>query len=77
MYSRERFTRTEFITVLTGYVPEYMEAKSGTTPLERRPILIGYRGRDIGARYGELGFWKCEIGRRMKTRASSRYSLQH
>jgi hypothetical protein len=66
VYPRERFTRTEFITVLTGYVPEHLEAKSGTTPLERRPILIGYRGRDIGARYGELGFWKYEIGRRMR-----------
>jgi len=66
VYPKERFPRTEFITVLTGYVPEHLEVKSGTTPLERRPIVIGYRGRDIGARYGELGFWKFEIGRRMK-----------
>jgi hypothetical protein len=66
VYPRERFPHTEFITVLTGYVPEHLEGKSGTTPLERRPNLIGYRGRDIGARYGELGFWKYEIGRRMK-----------
>jgi hypothetical protein len=66
VYPKERFPRTEFITVLTGYVPEHLEAKSGTTPLKRRPIVIGYRGRDIGARYGELGFWKFEIGRRMK-----------
>ncbi len=66
VYPRERFPRTEFITVLTGYVPEHLAATSGTTPLERRPIVIGYRGRDIGARYGELGFWKSEIGRRMK-----------
>ena len=47
-------------------MPEHLEGKSGTTPLERRPIVIGYRGRDIGARYGELGFWKYEVGRRMK-----------
>jgi hypothetical protein len=66
VYPRERFPRTEFITVLTGHVPEHLETKSGATPLERRPITIGYRGRDIGARYGELGFWKAEIGRRMK-----------
>ena len=66
VYPRERFPRTEFITVLTGYVPEHLETKSGTIPLERRPIPIGYRGRDIGARFGELGFWKSEIGRRMK-----------
>jgi SAM-dependent methyltransferase len=42
--------------VLTGYVPEHLKSKPGTTPLERRPIVIGYRGRDIGARYAELGF---------------------
>ena len=66
IYPRERFPHTEFITVLTGYVPEHLEGKSGTTPLGRRPILIGYRGREIGARYGELGFWKSEVGRRMK-----------
>jgi len=66
VYPRARFPRTEFITVLTGYVPEHLEGKSGATPLGRRPIVIGYRGRDIGARYGELGFWKYEIGRRMK-----------
>lgn len=66
VYPRERFPHTEFITVLTGYVPEHLEGKSSTTPLERRPIVIGYRGRDIGARYGELGFWKYEVGRRMK-----------
>jgi hypothetical protein len=66
VYPRERFPHTEFITVLTGYVPEHLERKSGTTPLARRAIVIGYRGRDIGARYGELGFWKSEVGRRMK-----------
>lgn len=67
VYPKDRFLHTEFITVLTGYVPEHLAAKSGTAPLERRPIVIGYRGRDIGARYGELGFWKSEIGRRMRT----------
>ncbi len=66
VYPKGRFPRTEFITVLTGYVPEHLERMSSITPLERRPIVIGYRGRDIGARYGELGFWKFELGRRMK-----------
>lgn len=66
VYPSQRFPHTEFITVLTGYVPEHLERRSGTTPLDRRPITIGYRGRNIGARYGELGFWKYELGRRMK-----------
>ena len=34
-------------------------------PLSDRKNLIAYRGRDIGARYGRLGFEKFEIGRRM------------
>ncbi|HZI41389.1 MAG TPA: hypothetical protein VFD67_06780, partial [Gemmatimonadaceae bacterium] len=67
VYPKERFPHTEFITVLTGYVPDHLERRLDATPLERRPIVVGYRGRDIGPRYGELGFWKAEIGRRMKS----------
>ncbi len=51
---------------LTGYVPEsLLTRKFDYTPLQDRAILIGYRGRDIGAKYGQLGFEKYEIGRRM------------
>lgn len=51
---------------LTGYMPERL-AKSlpPIMPLAEREIAIGYRGRDIGAKYGRLGFDKYEIGRRM------------
>ena len=56
-----------FVTVFTGYVPEgFADAHGGGLPLAERPITIGYRGRDIGGRYGRLGFEKFEIGRRMK-----------
>ena len=34
-------------------------------PLGERKTWVAYRGRDIGARYGRLGFEKYEIGRRM------------
>ena len=34
-------------------------------PLDERKTWVAYRGRDIGARYGRLGFEKYEIGRRM------------
>jgi len=67
VYPRVEFPNVEFVTVLTGYVPE---ADINSTPLPKpladRGIFIGYRGRDIGGRYGQLGFDKYEIGRRMK-----------
>jgi len=66
VYPRSEFPDVSFITVLTGYVPESLAAGSAPRPLAERPIFIGYRGRDIGGRYGRLGFDKFEIGRRMK-----------
>jgi hypothetical protein len=67
IYPREMFPRTEFISVLTGYVPENSELRGKSTrPLRDRPIVVGYRGRDIGGHYGRLAFEKLEIGRRMR-----------
>jgi hypothetical protein len=67
IYPRKSFPKTEFVTVLTGYVPERLAEQScPRIPLKDRPILVGYRGRDIGARYGRLAFEKYEIGRRMR-----------
>ena len=57
----------QLIHVLTGYVPEMAVASNHSVPpLKDRPILIGYRGGYIGARYGRLAFDKAEIGRRMR-----------
>jgi hypothetical protein len=67
VYSRNEFPDVEFVTVLTGYVPDDFAAhRRPSVPLADRPYVIGYRGRDIGGRYGRLGFDKFEIGRRMK-----------
>ncbi len=67
VYPRQEFPGVEFISTFTGYVPEWLaETKPNILPLAARPILVGYRGRDIGPRYGRLGFEKFEIGRRMK-----------
>ena len=67
IYPRREFPHTEFITVLTGYVPEALaERGKGARPLRARPIQIGYRGRRLDAYYGRLGFEKFEIGRRMR-----------
>jgi len=67
IYPREMFPETEFIGVLTGYVPENPELRGQSTRrLRDRPVVVGYRGRDIGGRYGRLAFEKLEIGRRMR-----------
>lgn len=67
IYPREMFPRTEFITVLTGYVPENSELRGRSSRrLRDRPVVVGYRGRDIGGHYGRLAFEKLEIGQRMR-----------
>lgn len=67
VYPKAEFPDVTFITVFTGYVSDDFEARRPPAlPLAERPVLIGYRGRDIGGRYGRLGFDKFEIGRRMK-----------
>jgi hypothetical protein len=65
VYPRAMFPGTDFITVLTGYVSDAVGPQR-RVPLRERPTAIGYRGRDIGARYGRLGLDKFEIGRRMR-----------
>lgn len=66
VYPRDMFPETEFVTVLTGYVPEFLKAhRRSWTPLARRPIVIGYRGRQNGGHLGRLGYDKYEIGQRM------------
>ena len=67
VYPRAMFSETEFISVLAGYVPAALEARwRSPTPLAQRTITIGYRGRELPAYYGQLGFDKFEIGRRMR-----------
>jgi hypothetical protein len=73
VYPPQMFPGTEFVTVLTGYVPECPEIRRvAPLPLAERPIAVGYRGRDIGGRYGRLAFDKLEIGRRMRAVCEAR-----
>jgi hypothetical protein len=77
VYPREMFPGTEFVTVLTGYVSEPLKARrQGWMPLAQRPIAIGYRGRQIRGHYGQLGFDKYEIGRRMRE-ICREHGIQH
>ena len=66
IYPPERFPGVEFVSVLPGYAPEIDRPERFIRPLAERPITVGYRGRDIG--FGDLGYWKLEVGR--KTRAA-------
>jgi hypothetical protein len=73
VYPRAEFPGVDFVTVLTGYVPEGGESVSTyALPLRDRPTLIGYRGRDIGGRYGRLAFDKLEVGRKMRAICEAR-----
>lgn len=56
----------EFRHVLTGYVSPELEAWQDVPPLSARPIVIGYRGRELPYRYGLLGREKVLIAQRMR-----------
>lgn len=66
VYPASEFPGIHVVQGLTGYMPETLtEFGRRTAPLSERQIVVGYRGRDIGAKYGRLGIEKYEIGRRM------------
>jgi hypothetical protein len=65
VYPKSELPGVTIIQGLTGYVPEQLR-QFPIAPLAHRGTWVAYRGRDIGARYGRLGFEKYEIGRRMK-----------
>lgn len=67
VYPKKEFPGVTFLTVFTGYVTDdFLTGRPEPPALKDRPIVVGYRGRNIGGRYGRLGFDKFEIGRRMK-----------
>jgi hypothetical protein len=66
VYPPHEFPGVKFVNVLTGYVPIELNQLKGFAPLRERSILIGYRGRNLGYWYGELGQEKVRIGARMR-----------
>jgi hypothetical protein len=66
----ERLPQTEILPTLTGYVPASLVGRA-TTPLEARPVDVGYRGRSLPYWTGRLGYEKVEIGRAFAARCET------
>jgi hypothetical protein len=62
VYPKQEFPATRFENALTGYVSSYAQ-RQDIKPPSRRTNLVGYRGRSLPLRYGQLGFDKVDIGR--------------
>lgn len=60
VYPKEKLPNLLKKNTLTGYIPEKLFTLT-PTPLENRPIDIGYRARKLPFWYGELGKDKWEI----------------
>lgn len=72
VYPSSRFPTTDFLSVLTGYVPENLSLDRYALPLPERDCLIGYRGRKLPHVYGTLGFEKYRIGIDVRRLAEAR-----
>jgi hypothetical protein len=66
VYPRNMFPDVRFETVLSGYVSDELLTIEDIRPLVERPIIVGYRGRDLIGRYGGLARQKAEIGLRVR-----------
>jgi hypothetical protein len=66
VYPKSEFPNTRFVTNLTGYVPEKLPATSELPMPSQRSLMVGYRGRPLPIRYGQLGVEKIDVGRIVK-----------
>lgn len=66
VYPKLEFPHTRFVSNLTGYVPELLPPVDSLTMPSERSLVIGYRGRPLPVRYGQLGIDKVRIGRTVK-----------
>lgn len=64
VYPKNEFPKTKFVNNLTGYAPEnlYSLFNGEETSPSRRSIEIGYRGRNLPVKYGDLAREKIRIG---------------
>lgn len=67
VYPKAEFPNTRFVTNLTGYVPEKLPPIHELPLPSKRTRMVGYRGRPLPIRYGQLGVEKVAIGQIVKT----------
>lgn len=73
IYHEPWFDDVCFDVVQTAYLDESVIADGrGVLPLAERPIPLGYRGRELPYRLGDLGWHKSEVGHRFKTACAAR-----
>ncbi len=72
VYPPNEFPGVVFVSNLTGYVPDLSELPGSDVPPSQRNLIIGYRGRPLPVRYGQLGCEKIEIGRLVKKYCDAR-----
>jgi len=75
VYPESVFPNVKFVSVLTGYVPENLNFDRFILP-SQRSLVVGYRGRPLPIRYGELGLHKVNIGR-LATDYCVRHDIKH
>lgn len=72
VYPKSEFSHTRFVTNLTGYVPHKIDTQfENLCPPSQRKLIIGYRGRPLPIRYGQLGIEKIAIGKNVKSYCKS------
>ncbi|MET3839605.1 hypothetical protein [Bradyrhizobium sp. OAE829] len=72
-YPASELPGLRIVNALTGYLPEgFLDRRPSIVPLDERRVSVAYRGRNLGPKYGRLGFDKYEIGRRMAELCSAR-----
>lgn len=73
IYPAAEFPGVVFVSNFTGYVPADLVALAGMPqPPSARNLMVGYRGRPLPLRYGQLGQEKVEIGRMVKEYCDAR-----
>jgi len=68
VYTGPEFANVRFLTVQTAYLSEELLTISPSLilPLTERLLVVGYRGRKLPYRLGDLGWHKAEVGIRFK-----------
>jgi hypothetical protein len=74
-YPPSELPNVKFKSCLTGYIPDELPLELAK-PISERGVWLAYRGRKLPVWYGQLGFEKFEIAKRMKAECAAR-SVPH